>query len=148
MSWQQKPPFSHQLTQKPEGFPRRPAVPCLPGLSSTLPASRQRGWTHLGLERSHPSCACLVASVVSNSLQPRGLQLTRLLCPWGSPDKNTGVGCHFPLQGILFHPGCTWRKQERGFMGQAGRGPRGFFGEIQDSAETQGVEKQPPDTHT
>ena len=23
---------------------------------------------------------------------------TRLLCPWGSPDKNTGVGCHFLLQ--------------------------------------------------
>ena len=25
----------------------------------------------------------------------------RLLCPWGSPGKNTGVGCHFLLQGIL-----------------------------------------------
>ena len=23
----------------------------------------------------------------------------RLLCPWGSPGKNTGVGCHFLLQG-------------------------------------------------
>ena len=23
------------------------------------------------------------------------------LCPWDSPDENTGVGCHFPLQGIL-----------------------------------------------
>ena len=22
----------------------------------------------------------------------------RLLCPWDSPGKNTGVGCHFPLQ--------------------------------------------------
>ena len=22
----------------------------------------------------------------------------RLLCPWDSPDKNTGVGCHFLLQ--------------------------------------------------
>ena len=26
---------------------------------------------------------------------------TRLLCPWDSPGKNTGVGCHFLLQGIL-----------------------------------------------
>ena len=26
---------------------------------------------------------------------------TRLLCPWDSPDKNTGVGCHFLLQGIF-----------------------------------------------
>ena len=25
----------------------------------------------------------------------------RLLCPWGSPGKNTGVGCHFLLQEIF-----------------------------------------------
>ena len=25
----------------------------------------------------------------------------RLLSPWDSPDKNTGVGCHFLLQGIF-----------------------------------------------
>ena len=25
----------------------------------------------------------------------------RLLCPWGFPRKNTGVGCHFLLQGIF-----------------------------------------------
>ena len=36
-------------------------------------------------------------SVVSDSLRPHGLQLTRLLCPWNSPDKNTGVGCYFLL---------------------------------------------------
>ena len=34
---------------------------------------------------------------MSNSLRPHGLQPTRLLCPWDSPGKNTGVGCHFPL---------------------------------------------------
>ena len=27
------------------------------------------------------------------------VQPTRLLCPWNSPSKNTGVGCHFLLQG-------------------------------------------------
>ena len=37
-------------------------------------------------------------SVVSNSLQPHGLQPTRLLRPWDFPGKNTGVGCHFLLQ--------------------------------------------------
>jgi len=26
---------------------------------------------------------------------------TRLLCPWDSPGKKTGVGCHALLQGIL-----------------------------------------------
>ena len=38
-------------------------------------------------------------SVVSNSLQPHGLQPTRLLHPWDSPGKSTGVGCHCLLQG-------------------------------------------------
>ena len=45
--------------------------------------------------------ACQVASVVSDSLQPYGLQPTRLLCPWDSPGKHTGVGCHALLQGIF-----------------------------------------------
>ena len=40
---------------------------------------------------------CLVTSVVSNSLRPYGPWPARLLCPWGSPGKNTGVGCHFLL---------------------------------------------------
>ena len=40
-------------------------------------------------------------SVVSDSLWPHGLQPTRLLCPWNSPGKNAGVGCHFFLQGIF-----------------------------------------------
>ena len=40
-------------------------------------------------------------SVVPGSLQPRGLQRTRLLCPWNSPGKNTGVGCRFLLQEIF-----------------------------------------------
>ena len=39
--------------------------------------------------------------VVSDSLRPRGLQPTRLLCPWDFPGKNAGVGCHFLLQGIF-----------------------------------------------
>ena len=29
------------------------------------------------------------------------LKPTRLLCPWDSPEKNTGVGCHVLLQGIF-----------------------------------------------
>ena len=41
-------------------------------------------------------------SVVSDSLWPYGLQPTRLLCPWDSPGKNTGVGSHFLLQGIFW----------------------------------------------
>ena len=45
--------------------------------------------------------ACSVTSVMSNSLQPRGLSPARLRCPWDSPGKNTGVGYHALLQGIF-----------------------------------------------
>ena len=44
-------------------------------------------------------------SVVSDSLRRWGLQPTRLLCPWDSPGKSTGVGCHFLLQGISLTQG-------------------------------------------
>ena len=40
--------------------------------------------------------------VVADSSWPHGLlQLARLLCPWDSPGRNTGVGCHSLLQGIF-----------------------------------------------
>ena len=35
---------------------------------------------------------------MSGSVRPHRQQPTRLLCPWDSPGKNTGVGCHFLLQ--------------------------------------------------
>ena len=35
---------------------------------------------------------------MSDSVLPHRWQPTRLLCPWDSPGKNTGVGCHFLLQ--------------------------------------------------
>ena len=38
--------------------------------------------------------------VMSDSLLPHGMA-ARLLCPWNSPGKNTGVGCHFLLQEIF-----------------------------------------------
>ena len=44
---------------------------------------------------------CVSHSVVSNSVQPHGLYPIRLLHPWNSPGKNTGVGSHFLLQGIF-----------------------------------------------
>ena len=42
---------------------------------------------------------------MSSCLQPYRLYPTRLLCPWDSPGKNTGVGCHFFLQGIFLPQG-------------------------------------------
>ena len=40
-------------------------------------------------------------SVVSNSFWPYGPLQARLLCPWNSPGKINGVGCHSLLQGIF-----------------------------------------------
>ena len=61
-------------------------------------------------------------ALMSDSLWPHRLHPTRLLCPWNSPGKNTGVGSHsllqgsFPIQGlnlgllhcmqILYHLSC------------------------------------------
>ena len=42
---------------------------------------------------------CLVAKLCL-TLQPHGF-----ICPWDSPGKNTGVGCHFLLQGIFCSKG-------------------------------------------
>ena len=38
---------------------------------------------------------------MSDSLRLCRLQPARLLCPWEFPGKNTAVGCHFLLQGLL-----------------------------------------------
>ena len=46
----------------------------------------------------HEVLCCCAASVVSDSVRPHRRQPTRLPCPWDSPGKNTGVGCHFLLQ--------------------------------------------------
>ena len=54
----------------------------------------------VGLLLSWFSC-----QVISDSLGPHELQPSRLLCPWDSPGKNTGVGGHFLLQGIFLTQG-------------------------------------------
>ena len=49
----------------------------------------------------HQDCCSVSHSVVSDSLWPHGLEPSSLLCPWSSPGKNTGVGCHTVPQGIF-----------------------------------------------
>ena len=50
-----------------------------------------------------------------NSLQPHGLQPTRLLCPWDFIGKDTEVVCHFLLQGVsltqVLNPGLLHCRQ-------------------------------------
>ena len=53
-------------------------------------------------------------------MRPHRQQPTRLPCPWDSPGKNTGVGCHFLLQcmkvtspseaGRFFITSATWMR--------------------------------------
>ena len=45
-------------------------------------------------------CACSVTQSCL-TLQCHGLKPARPLCPWDIPSKNTGVVCHFLLQGIF-----------------------------------------------
>ena len=56
-------------------------------------------------------------------MQPN--QPARLLCPWNSPGKNTGVGCHSLLQGIFLtqrlNPGLLHCKQTLYRLSSEGR---------------------------
>ena len=52
-------------------------------------------WWHGGILQ------IVIVVVLSDSLWSYVLQSARLLCPWDLPGKNTGVGCHFLLQGIF-----------------------------------------------
>ena len=78
-------------------------------------ATKERHQVRLPREVMHLRCHILhellllfTRSVVSDSLQPHGLQPARLLCPWGFPGKNSGVvgkGSLALLQGNLPNPG-------------------------------------------
>ena len=64
-------------------------------------------------------CTCHAKLIQScPTLLPHGLQPTRLLCPWDSPGKNTGVGCRALLQGIVpargSNPHYVWLLQPPG----------------------------------
>ena len=63
---------------------------------------------HEPCSRSH-SYLRIMCSVVLDSSWSHGLEPIRLLCPWNSPGKNTGAGCHFLLQGIFLTQGLNLR---------------------------------------
>ena len=55
-------------------------------------------------------CVCVSCWIMSSSLWPHGLTACQaLLCPWDSPGKNTGVGCHVLLQAIFLTQGSSPR---------------------------------------
>ena len=71
-----------------------------PPVSPSLGFSRQEHWSGLPFPSPTPESEKWKwsRSVVSESLRPHGLQPTRLLCPWNSQGKSTGVGCHCLLR--------------------------------------------------
>ena len=71
-----------------DGSPPRSSVSGLlqAGILEWIAISISSAWMHA---KSLQSCSTLC--------NPRG-HPTRLLCPWDSPGKNTGVGFHFHLQ--------------------------------------------------
>ena len=72
--------------------------PCVLG-TDVIEASESRCNPGRGpAPEDHCCCCCWVTSVVSDSVWPHRQQPTRPRHPWGSPGKNTAVGCHFLLQ--------------------------------------------------
>ena len=67
------------------------------GLSSMGSHRVGHDWSDLAAAAAAGSVS-ISCSVVSDSVLPHRQQPTRLPCPWDSPSKNTGVGCHFLLQ--------------------------------------------------
>ena len=46
-------------------------------------------------------CSCCLDQIMSKSFVTPWTIPTRFFCPWDFSGKNTGVGCHFFLQGIV-----------------------------------------------
>ena len=83
-------------------------IQTLQGAQLSYRGRRNRRWCKIltfPLQDHQCECECRVASVMSDTLRPHGLYPARLLCPWDSPGKDTGVGRHFLLQGNLPDPG-------------------------------------------
>ena len=80
--------------------------------SGALHRGLAKEWGGLHSHRQSPSTGCICPEEgaracvlnhpgMSDSLQPYGLYSSRLLCPWNSPGKNTGVRSHSLLQGTF-----------------------------------------------
>ena len=72
-----------------------------PQLWLTPSQSQQNGCCYLsspGYLAAAAAAAAAKSLLSCPTVRPHRRQPTRLPRPWDSPGKNTGVGCHFPLQ--------------------------------------------------
>ena len=65
----------------------------------------------VGWHQMFSKYCCLVAKSRRTLFQPMYCSLPGSFCPWNSPGKNTGVGCHFLHQGIFLNQGLSLRLQ-------------------------------------
>ena len=95
------------LPSQPQGKPKNTGVDSPSILKGNFPAQESNwGLLHCRQATWETLNGILVVELVKSLscvqlLGPHGLQHARLLCPWDSPGKNTGAGCHFLLQGIF-----------------------------------------------
>ena len=74
--------------------------------SSFFKEKQHKHWsTLLPIYQNLEKDCCWVAKLCPTLLRPHGLYPTRIHCPCDSPSKNTGLGCHFLLQGLLLTQG-------------------------------------------
>ena len=94
---------TEEIYGRDEYIPKSPAEPLaeadLPQLTHRGTYNKRLLWqatkTWDGLLFQYHVCACSVSKLCP-TLWP-----TRLFSPWDLPGRNTGVGCHFLLQGIF-----------------------------------------------
>ena len=113
LTWRQKPQLGHKHTQGWGAGPHA-AAQTHTGQDSHgchFPGTASKPlWSTNWKDCSIAACwfqrntTCAVLSRVPLFVTPR--TVARLLCPWDFPGKNTGVGCHFLLQGIFL----TWHR--------------------------------------
>ena len=92
--------YQSGLSCPPPGDPLNPPVePRSPALQADSLLSE--------LQEVHKNCipCCAKRFQPYPTLQPSRLLPARLLCPWDSPGKNTGVVCHALLLGIFLTQG-------------------------------------------
>ena len=100
-------PFNHGIQESWNSGPYLTGVPslstCLTSISSLANVFFFLSFQHLDQSWLWflSSCACAKSLPSRLTLRPHGLWPARLLCPWDSPGKNSGVGCHGLLQGIF-----------------------------------------------
>ena len=115
--WRKSRPMGEGEGAKPAACARSACslVPCVgASLLSCLPLSEEESpWAWSGV-LGIKALAGVFLGMRAKSLQPRltlcdPMDCTRLLCPWDSPGKNTGVGCHALLQGTFLTQGSNPR---------------------------------------